>query len=117
MKVNTYSTEKINSGILKKDKTIIDLRTTRWIDNNGTSHPIKYVRPLAFENKNVYFLHLFGDDSKQPHHGVHISLNFWQNQKFLWLQKQHWMQKTSNITWLISIIIALGVLITNIIKK
>lgn len=108
MKVNTYHVKENNSGILVKTKEIIDIQKRRWIDSKGTSHPMKFLEPIAFKNENVYFLHLFGDDRKEPHHGVHISLTFWQKQRFLFMQKLHWLQKEENIRYLVNILFLIG---------
>lgn len=112
MKVEVYYPI-MNKGILEKTNETITIEPRRWIDKNGTSHPMKFERPVAFKNKNVYFLHLFGDDSGKSHQGKHISLNFWQNQKFMLMQKIHPMQKFS--VWL-PIVISLASLIVSILK-
>jgi hypothetical protein len=111
MKVHT-STTVPNTGILIQSNEVIDIRRNRWIDKHNTSHPLKYTQPVAFENKNVYFLHLFGDDSGTQHKGVHISLSFWDNQKFLWLQKKQWFQNKDNVMWLVNIVVATLAIIT-----
>ena len=51
----------------------------------------------------MYFLHLFGDDSKVPHQGKHISLSFIENQRFCILQGTHWLQKEENIRYLVNL--------------
>lgn len=120
MKVNAYIVKGSNTGILIKTDELIDLKKRRWIDSKGTSHPMKFLIPIAFKNKNVYFLHLFGDDRKEPHHGVHISLTFLENQRFLFMQKSHWLQKEENIRYIINILFLIGGLtigILNLIKS
>lgn len=107
MDVNIYNTE-TNTGVLNKTEQVITIKRNRWIDKSGTSHPMKFLRPIAFENKNVYFLHSFGDDKKEPHHGKHISLTFMENQKFRWMQNIHWLQKEENIRYVINILFLLG---------
>lgn len=105
MKINVYKTNGFNSGQLIKIDEIIDIKPRRWIeDRNGTSHPMKFIEPIAFENKNVYFLYLFGDNSGKTKMGKHISLSFWENQKFLFMQKLHWVQKEENIRYIVNII-------------
>lgn len=100
MKINTFRLKENNSGILVRTDEIVDLQKRRWIDKNGTSHPMKFDTPIAFKNKNVYFLYRFGTENK----GVHISLSFWENQKFLFMQKLHWLQKEENIRYIVNII-------------
>jgi len=102
MKVKEYKSI-INKGILERTTDVIDLRRNRWIDSSGVSHPLKYIQPIAFSNKNVYFLHLFGDDSKKPHQGKHISLSFFENQIFHITQGTHWIQKEENIRYLVNL--------------
>lgn len=112
MKVKTYKPV-INKGVLEETSEEITIEPRRWVDNNGTSHPMNYLEPKAFKNKNVYFLHLFGDDSGNFHKGKHISLNFLNNQRFLWMQKSHPLQKP--LIWL-PIIISIVSLIISIVK-
>ena len=48
-------------------------------------------------------------DSNQ---GVHIGFTYWQNQKFLWVQNSHWLQREENIRYLINILfLTIGVLL------
>lgn len=107
MKVSVYKAESNNGG-LNKTEEVITIKSNRWIDKNGTSHPMKFLKPVAFENKNVYFLHLFGDDKTEPHQGKHISLTFWENQTFNWMQKNHWLQKEENIRYVVNIFFLIG---------
>lgn len=102
MKINVY-VPITNSGILEKTEEQIDIRKNRWIDSGGISHPLKYLKPIAFSNSNVYFLHLFGDDTKKPHSGKHISLTFFENHFFNLMQGTHWIQKEENIRYLINL--------------
>jgi len=110
MKVNVYKLDGNNTGNLEKSNEVIEINPRRWL-RKETSHPMNYSEPKAFENKNVYFLYLFGDDSK-PTKGVHISLSFWENLKFLFMQKSHWSQEPLN--WL-PVIIATASLVVSII--
>lgn len=113
MKVNVYKLNGTNTGELKKLEEKITLDKNRWLDKNGTSHPLKYLEPKAFVNKNVYFLHLFGNDDKKPHLGKHISLTFWQNQRFRWMQKTHTLQTVEG--WL-PILISIASLTVSLMK-
>lgn len=106
MIVKVYKSEP-NTGTLSHTREIIEIRPIRWIDKHKISHPMKFEKPIAFDNKNVYFLYLFGDDSNKPK-GVHISLSFFENQKFTWMQKTHWRQKEENIRYIINILFLLG---------
>ncbi len=112
MKVNTYRPE-INKGILnKKEDEILTIKKNGWVDWSGTFHPMNYKKMKAFENDNVYYLYLFGNDNN---HGRHISLTFLQNQKFLWLQNNHWIQDKNNIMWVLAFIIGTTLSIIQII--
>jgi len=104
MKVNVFRGIP-NSGILTETNETIDIRKGRWISNE-TSHPMEFVEKICFENKNVYYLYFFGEKSST--HGVHISLNFLENQKFKWLQNIHWLQKEENIRYIINIFFLIG---------
>lgn len=106
MKVNSYQPDGSNTGKLRlrkgqkttnyedgssetcqTDTDEIIIKKGRWIEQDGTSNPMKYNRINCFENRYVYFLHDFGDDSGPIHHGKHIVLNWWQNIQFLWMQQ------------------------------
>lgn len=121
MKVNIYKVEKPNSGELVKTEEAIIIKRGKWSfslhpsDHPSVviSHPMKFDRKNMFNDKYVYFLHLFGDDSKEPHLGRHISLTFWENQKFLLMQGEHWIQKPEG--WL-SLIISITSLIVSLVK-
>jgi hypothetical protein len=98
-----------NSGIFLESKwEVIEIKQGRFIQSN-TSHPLVhkgekfYKKVICLENKNkkVYWLNRFGQHSK--HHGVHIGLNRFQNQRFLWLQNAHWLQQEANIKFIINI--------------
>lgn len=108
MKVKTYSPTSNNSGVLEETNRYIDIKPRRWISDGKTSHPMKFERIVAFENKNVYFLHRFGDDSGTHHSGYYISLTFFENQRFLFMQNSHWIQKEENIRYIINILFLLA---------
>jgi hypothetical protein len=105
MKVYTYKTVP-NTGVLTQTGEKITIKKNRWVDREGTSHPMKFEEPIAFEDSHVYYLLLFGS-STPPNKGVHVSLTFFQNQKFLWLQNKHWLQQKDNIMWVINILVAI----------
>lgn len=101
MKVNVYGS-KSNTGVLNKCDETIEIRKNRWIDSNGTSHPMNFTQPKAFSNKNVYWLNLYGVTSSIK--GKHISLSFFQNQAFMWMQKIHPLQ---DIKYVIGTVLAI----------
>jgi hypothetical protein len=118
MKIKVYELKGNNTGLLIESDEIIDIKKHRWVDK-GESHPMKFLKPKSFKNKNVYFLHLYGD-TKKPHLGKHISLTFWENQKFLFMQEKHWIQKEENVRYVVNIlflIIGLTIGILNFLKK
>jgi hypothetical protein len=104
MVVNVYEA---NNGELEKTNETITIKPRRWLNKNGISYPMKFTSPIAFENNNVYFLKIFDNGDKNSH-GKHISLTFWQNQKFLYLQKKNWIQKEENIRYIINILFLIG---------
>lgn len=114
MIVNVYKTNN-NSGELEKTNETITIKRRRWLDKSGISHPMKFNSPIAFENNNVYFLKMF-DNNDENLYGKHISLTFWQNQKFLYLQKNHWLQKEENIRYIINILFLISGLILGFLK-
>lgn len=104
MKVKVYRVEKPNTGLLEQTNKEIIVRNGRWIDWNGTSHPMNYKRIRAFENRRVYYLFKFGSGKT----GYHISLSYAQNQRFLFLQNDHWFQQPDNIKWVVGAILIGG---------
>jgi hypothetical protein len=102
---------KVNSGVLEQNKEQVILKYGRYIDKKDSlSFPLKFKRMYCFKQKYVYFIYLYGDKENT---GFHISLSFWQNQRFLFLQRKHWLQKEENIRYLINILfLIVGIVIT-----
>lgn len=104
MKVNKFKAL-TNTGKLEIVDDIIDIKRGRWLCVNKISHPLEYIRCNSFDKRNVYFL------SKFEKTGFHISLSFLQNQRFLFIQRDHWLQKEENIRYIINILfIILGLI-------
>ena len=108
MKVSIYKSEK-NTGVLNKTPDIIDIKRGLWIKGD-CSHPLVFVKKECFKQKYVYFLFYFGNKEGNSR-GVHITLKFWENIRFLWMQRKMWIHKKEFIMWLINISIALPVAI------
>lgn len=105
MKINIYEVG-VDFGRLNKTEDIIDIKRGRWVDRNNTSHPMNFTKKECFENKYTYWLSHFGEYSKI--YGSHISLNFWENQKFLFMQKSHWLQKEENVRYTVNVLFLIG---------
>ncbi len=72
----------------------------------GNEKFYKRIHSLEFNFYRVYYLNKFNlNDGKS---GFHIGLNFWQNQQFLLLQNEHWIQKEENIRYVINILFLIG---------
>jgi hypothetical protein len=109
-----YRPDGSNTGKLKETNKEIKIHRGRWIEGkDNTSHPMSFKKIHCFENKNVYGLHLFGDDTKRVEH---IVLNYWKEQKFLWLQNAHWLQKEENIRYIINMLILSGTLVIGLLN-
>jgi hypothetical protein len=116
---------KDDKGICFETSEKIQIKRGRYIYNK-TSHPL-YIKnealfykvySLEFKNQNVYWFPIFGVDDRNS--GFHISLNFWENQKFLFLQRKHWLQKEENLRYIVNILFLVGGFILgilNFIKK
>jgi hypothetical protein len=89
-----------NTGKFDKNKNVenIEIKKGRWI-RHGISHPLNFKKIDSFEDKYVYFFHMYGSGNT----GIHIPLNWIQNQIFNIMQKNHWIQKRENIKYLIVI--------------
>lgn len=100
MEVNIFKTT-FNTGILNKtDKTII-IKCNKFYGENNSWQPLVYEQCKSFDKKYVYWLKYMGTNES---FGIYISLNYIQNQKFLWLQDNHWFQKEDNIRYVINIL-------------
>ncbi len=96
----------------------MEIKKGRYI-HQDTSHPLRsdndlyFKRIYAFESdkKYVYYLSTFGISDSQ--HGLHIALNRWQHQRFLWMQGKSWFQKEENIRYIVNLIfLIIGVYIS-----
>ena len=99
MKVNLFKTEP-NTGILTKTDKTINIKCHKFYDENNNYQPLGYEKIKSL-GKFVYFLKFNGVSET---HGRHISLNFIQNQKFLWMQGENWFQKEDNVRYVINIL-------------
>lgn len=115
MKVKIFEEKETNSGLLVETDEKIDIRKHRWIDKQDISHPMNFKSPNAFDNNNVYYLLLYGDN-KAPYYGKHISLSFCENQKFLWIQKSHWFQKEENIRYIVNVLFLISGVVIGILN-
>jgi hypothetical protein len=109
-------------GILRTyivSENFIEILKYRYIHRN-ISHPLKsgdalYYRRihcLNYENKKVYFLNRFGEEKSN---GIHIGLSWKENQKFLFLMGQHWIQQEDNIRFLTNMaLIVFGIIMSSI---
>jgi hypothetical protein len=87
----------------------IEIKKGRYIQND-TSHPLRLtdeklygrIYALEYKNKYIYWLNTFGAKSKD--HGVHIGLSWCENQRFLWMQNDHWFQKEDNIRYIVNVL-------------
>jgi hypothetical protein len=107
-------------GVLRTytvSENFIDILKYRYI-HLDVSHPLKsgealYYRRihcLNYENKKVYFLNRFG---KEKSNGIHIGLTWKENQNFLFLMGQHWIQQENNIRFLTNmVLIVFGILVS-----
>jgi hypothetical protein len=95
----------------------IEIKKGRFV-HHDISHILKTDRDvfyrriygLEYGKRTIYWLDFFGTQSKNS--GVHIALNWWQNQKFRWLQGVHWFQQEENIRYLVNILfLIIGLLI------
>jgi hypothetical protein len=57
---------------------------------------------LEYKNKYIYWFNTFGSESKD--HGIHVGLSWWENQRFLWMQNDHWFQKEDNIRYIVNVL-------------
>lgn len=91
---------------------IIQIKRGRYI-HNGVSHPLmsdnenyyQRIYALEFEKRIIYYLNTFGKKDNQ--HGIYIGVNWSENQKFLWLQKKHWLQREENIRYVVNVLFLL----------
>ncbi len=116
MRVKTYRTIS-NTGKLEITNDVITIKNGYWLSlskgiiNDIQSiefHPMKFKKCFFINEKYVYFLYYYGGKK----FGTHISLNWFENQKFLILQNKHWFQRGNNIMWVINMVILIGSILT-----
>jgi hypothetical protein len=87
----------------------IEIKKGRYI-HKGISHPLrsgedkfyKRIYGLEHERRSVYWFDTFAKYSTL--HGHHVSFNWIEHQQFLWLQGEQWLQKESNIRYVVNVI-------------
>jgi hypothetical protein len=114
LEVKTLQLIEPNTGRLElnelNSKSISIKRGRFEFTETNESHPLydeenkyfKRIYCLEYRKNKIYCLNLYG--KKDSVNGYHIGLNYFQFNKFLWLQKQHWFQKEENIRYCINIV-------------
>ncbi|MNE67281.1 hypothetical protein D3C80_1628790 [compost metagenome] len=124
MKIEVLRSNELNTGHLAISAgEAIEIKRGRYVKNN-ISHSLftekenyfSKVYCLEYEKKHIYFFYYFGN-SNPPARGIHIGLTNWQNQRFLWMQNKHWLQKEESIRYIVNIlflIIGVGISIMSL---
>ena len=106
MKIKIFQTI-TNQCALKETDNYINIKKNRFYDTRTNIYqPLNYKKMYNFREKYVYYLFYMGDFECKSG-GIHISLNFFQNQKFLFLQGNHWFQKEENLRYIINVLFLL----------
>jgi hypothetical protein len=113
MKVTCLKLSGANSEILEPVKKgakfeYLEIKKGRYIYKNH-SEPLMnneeycYKRVYCLEHKKeiIYWLSRGGVVSNS--NGTHVGFSWSQYQRFLWMQNSHWIQKESNIRYVINI--------------
>lgn len=99
-----------NTTVMKRTEfDWIEIKKGRYI-HDGTSHSLRSgddkfyrrVYGLEHENRCVYWFDTFAKHSSN--HGHHVSFNWFEHQKFLWLQGDQWFQKEANLRYFVNVI-------------
>ena len=114
MIVSEYLRDGSNTGRLKKSQRLIQIKRGSWCRFDKDTQNCKDVHKLTieknsyFRDKYVYLLKRYGSKD-----GInYISLNFFENQRFLLIQQNHWLQQEKNIRYLISLVfLTIGVVL------
>ncbi|OCB75152.1 hypothetical protein [Flavobacterium crassostreae] len=112
MEIEVLRSNEFNTGhltIMFPGETI-EIKRGRFI-KEGFSHPLftekesffSKIYCLEYKKKHVYFLNYFGRN-ESPAKGIHIGLNNWENNKFLWMQNKHWLQKEESIRYIVNVL-------------
>lgn len=126
MKKKTLESCGTNSGKVDynpKTSREMEIKRGKYSFGNGFVHPLfngedkyfKRIDSLEMDSKVIYYFMLFG--KKESVSGVHIGFNFWEHQRFLWLQNSHWLQKEENIRYVINVFFLLMGLYVGFLKK
>lgn len=121
MKIEVLRSNEVNTGHLTTlfSGETIEIKRGRFIKDD-ISHPLftekeKYFSKMysfEYKKKHIYFLNYFGRNEPSAR-GIHIGLTYWQNNRFLWLQNKHWLQKEESIRYIVNIIfLIIGVFIS-----
>lgn len=111
MRVSVYTIKE--SRVTKSNEQIIlKRRLFCLIDRNYIWERFYPIRVHSVNRKRVYMI-------KNPlkKYGHYISLTFLQHQRFLFIQRKHWLQQENNIRYIINIIFLLAGLYLTIIKN
>jgi hypothetical protein len=103
MKVHVYHPI-VNTENLNETSEVIDIKKGYWLQKDSLRHSMSFVRVHSFKPTYVYYLYHFGSKPEPNGQGSHIVLSFCQNQRFLWMQRQHWLQKNDNIKWVVGMV-------------
>jgi len=62
-------------------------------------------RYLRYQRKIIYSFNEFGN--KEKARPVFVAFNWFQHQRFLWIQREHWLQKEENIRYVVNLVFLL----------
>ena len=107
----------LNKPKTRIDNKLVEIKRGRYINDDVSQalFTIKklYQRVYFLENTKYPIIYSFNtfaqEDCKRP---VFVGLSKFQHQRFLWLQKSHWLQQEKNIRYIVNIVfLVLGVII------
>jgi hypothetical protein len=110
MRIQVLECKEKNSGKLTPfEDRYIEIKKGRYVDFD-TSHPLyvenekyfKRVYCLEYFRKRIYYFNRFGNNDINT--GFHVGFTWLQNQRFLFLQNRHWVQKEENIRYIVNVI-------------
>lgn len=69
---------------------------------SGDERYFKRIQCLEYKNRAIYAFYPYAKIDKN--NVFHVGFNWWQHQRFLWMQGDHWFQKEGNIRYVINLI-------------
>jgi hypothetical protein len=104
MKTKLYDLNKEDQSLIERRDILIELGC--YIDA-CVSYPLILNRnhSIGYNNRSyIYDFKRFGNDKTENPAYDFLKFNFYNHQKFLFIQNKHWLQKEENIRYIVNVV-------------